>query len=100
VNRYLAVKQTNPVKAIREMCIECMGGRDNERSHKKLIAECATTVCALYEYRFGKNPYHRQNLSKEQRKVLADRASNSTLIRRAVGKSRPNLDDIDLVDTE
>jgi len=98
MERYIPKKQKNPVKAIREMCIECMGGRDN-KGCKKLIAECSSHDCALYAFRLGKNPYHHPNLSKEQRKSRADRARNSWLIRRAVGKSFPNLDDIDAVDT-
>ena len=98
MERYIPKKQKNPVKAIREMCIECMGGRDN-KGCKKLIAECSSHDCALYEFRLGKNPYHKQKLSDLQRKILSDRAINSPLIRQAVGKSHPNLDDLDAVDT-
>jgi hypothetical protein len=87
------------IKAVRKNCIDCMGGRDGNEGYKKLIDECPSHNCNLYPYRFGKNPYHKQNLSKEQRKSCADRGRNSLLIRRAVGKSFPNLDDLDAVDT-
>ena len=43
--------QTNPVKAIREKCLECSRGSSNE------VKLCTVTGCALYPFRFGKNPY-------------------------------------------
>lgn len=98
MDRYKPKQEKRPIKAIRENCIECMGGRDNQ-GYTKLIAECSSHDCALYAFRLGKNPYHKQKLSDLQRKILSDRAINSPLIRRAVGKSHPNLDDLDVVDT-
>jgi hypothetical protein len=38
------------VKLIRQFCIECMG------DSKRLVAECQSEDCPLYEYRFGTNP--------------------------------------------
>ena len=98
MERYKPKKQKIPVKAIREMCIECMGGKDNQ-GYRKLIAECSSHDCALYAFRLGKNPYHKQKLSELQRKTLADRAINSPLIQRAVGKSKQNMNDLNAVDT-
>lgn len=52
-------RANTPKKAIRAMCIECMGG---------LIAEvdrCSSKGCALYPFRKGKNPYHK--LAKHNR---------------------------------
>jgi len=72
MNRYKPKKKKNPVKAIREHCIECMGGRESE-GHLKRITECASSNCALYDFRFGKNPHHTQNLTAEQRKERGDR---------------------------
>ena len=43
--------QTNPGKAIREKCLECSCGSSNE------VKLCTVTGCALYPFRFGKNPY-------------------------------------------
>jgi hypothetical protein len=88
MKRYQPKKNKNPVKAIRENCIECMGGRGAEQSYSKLIEECPSNDCALHEFRFGKNPYHRRNLSDKQRNALAERARNSPLIRQATGKTR------------
>jgi hypothetical protein len=99
MDRYKPKKHEIPVKAIGEHCIECMGGRRKGHSHKKLILECPSPDCALFDFRFGKNPHHRQNLSKEQKKKLADRGMNSSLIQRAVGKRQVNLNDLDAVDT-
>ncbi len=52
-------RANTPKKAIRAMCIECMGG---------LIAEvdrCTSTGCALHPFRKGENPFHK--LSKHNR---------------------------------
>jgi hypothetical protein len=55
MERYKPKKHKSPVKAIREFCFECIGDRlvDGVRT---LIAECASPDCAVYEFRFGKNP--------------------------------------------
>ena len=66
-------KYKSPLKAIREFCIECMGGRGTGQSVSKLISECASSNCPTYEFRFGKNPYHTQNLTAEQRKERGER---------------------------
>ena len=72
MERYKPKKCKSPAKAIREFCIECMGGRENE-GYMKQISECGSPHCAVFEFRFGKNPYHTQNLTAEQRKERADR---------------------------
>ena len=72
MNRYQPEKSKSPVKAIREFCIECMGGRVNE-GYLKQISGCGSPHCALFKFRFGKNPYHSQNLTAEQRKERAER---------------------------
>ena len=63
-------KVKSPAKAIREMCIECMGSRESE-GYSKRISECALTNCPGFSFRFGKNPYHRKNLSDNRRTELA-----------------------------
>jgi hypothetical protein len=63
-------KCKSPLKAIREMCIQCMGATQN---YSKLIKECASPNCPIFIYRFGKNPHHSKNISDEQRKELAGR---------------------------
>jgi hypothetical protein len=59
---------TSPAKAIRQMCVECMGGHDGYIGWKDevvppyspygLIADCTAPRCPLYPFRFGKNPFH------------------------------------------
>ena len=72
MDRYKPKKHQNPVKAIREMCVECVGSPINE-GWQKLIRECPSVECALHDFRFGKNPYHTQNLNEAQRKERAER---------------------------
>ena len=72
MKRYQPRKEKKPVKAIRENCIDCMGGRESE-GHLKRITECASSDCALFDFRFGTNPHHKQNLNDEQRKERGDR---------------------------
>jgi hypothetical protein len=74
--RYKPKKYESPIKAIREMCVECYGGREN-KEHRQLIASCPVSECALHEFRFGVNPYNRKTLTVEQRKQRADRFSVS-----------------------
>ena len=72
MERYKPKKYKSPAKAIREFCIECMGGRENE-GYLKLISNCGSPDCALFEFRFGKNPYHIQNLTVKQRQERSQR---------------------------
>jgi len=72
MSRYKTKKQKSPVRAIREFCIECMGGRDNKGS-MKLVRECVSKTCALFEFRLGANPYHKQTLSTEQKEERGER---------------------------
>ena len=65
-------KCKSPIKAIREFCINCVGGRSNE-GHMKLVRECVSENCELFEFRLGNNPYHTQNLSIEQRQDRSER---------------------------
>ena len=73
MNRYKPKKKKSPVKAIREHCTECMGGRGSGQNSSKLIEECSSPDCALFDFRFGTNPHHKQNLNDEQRKERGDR---------------------------
>jgi hypothetical protein len=40
-----------PVVAIRSFCLSCMGGSATE------VNKCTSAGCALFPYRFGKNPW-------------------------------------------
>ena len=72
MNRYLPKKCKSPVKAIREHCIECMGGRQND-GYMQHIKDCGSPDCAVFDFRLGNNPHHKQNLTKEQRNEKSDR---------------------------
>ena len=73
MGRYKPKKCKSPAKAIREFCIECMGGRGSGQNYTRLIEECVSINCPLYDFRFGKNPHHTQNLTDVQRKERAER---------------------------
>ena len=52
--------QTNPVKVIREKCVDCCCGNMAE------VARCTAVNCPLHPWRMGKNPY-RKPLTDEQK---------------------------------
>lgn len=59
---------TNPVKAIRAFCLECSCGSSAE------VKSCPRTVCPLYPFRLGKNPYRqRREMTEDEKQVLRDR---------------------------
>ena len=64
-------KHKRPVRAIREHCLWCLGGSSKE------VELCTSPDCALFEFRFGKNPYHKQDLTEEQRRAISDRAKKN-----------------------
>lgn len=59
---YLPPQHKNPLKAIRAMCISCMGGGNPH----ELIANCHSSDCALYAFRFGRNPHRKPSTAKQQ----------------------------------
>ena len=64
--------QTNPVKAIREYCLQCSGGSSNE------VKLCQIETCPLYAFRFGKNPYRqRRELTEDELEALRARMANA-----------------------
>ena len=46
---------SNPLKAIRAMCNQCMGGGQPS----DLIKDCVSKDCALHPFRLGKNPFRK-----------------------------------------
>lgn len=63
--------QTNPVKAIREKCLECSCGSITE------VKDCPVTKCALHPFRLGKNPYRaKRELTDEQKEAMAVRLAS------------------------
>lgn len=60
--------KTNPVKAIREKCLDCCCGSSNE------VSLCTITSCPIHPFRFGKNPFRqKREMTEEQRKAIRDR---------------------------
>jgi hypothetical protein len=91
-HRYKGKKCKTPLKANREMCIECMGGRDSE-GYQHRIKDCASIDCPLFSFRFGKDPYRCPNLSADQRKRMADRMEKINSARQIVAKKPSDLGD-------
>jgi formate-dependent nitrite reductase cytochrome c552 subunit len=66
--KYTGKKITSPLKAIHEKCYECSGDQWNE------VRQCVVYNCALYPFRFGKNPFRTiRNLTEEQKQASAER---------------------------
>lgn len=63
--------QTSPVKAIREFCLGCCGGSSND------VKSCTAPNCALFAFRFGKNPYIKREMTEEQREAAKIRLAEA-----------------------
>ena len=63
------IQKTSPIKAIKEKCIDCCCGQ------RKEVEICGVPECALYPFRFGKNPFTNKtvNLTEEQKIERANR---------------------------
>jgi hypothetical protein len=55
------MKRGSRKKAIKQFCIECVGGRD-ERGYTKEIANCTAVNCPLYPFR----PYPVKKYDKKE----------------------------------
>jgi len=73
-------KPLTPLKAIRQFCVSCVGGKVNGHAPKKKIADCKLSDCPLHDYRFGKNPFWSRNHDEKTK-------------RRLTGLARINLND-------
>ena len=79
--------KTNPVKAIREKCLDCCYGQKEE------VKLCPCTECPIYPYRLGKNPYRqRKNLTEEEREVLAHRLKEALKTHSTTAEKSPSLE--------
>ena len=73
---YYPRKAKTPLKAIKFQCQECMGmGRREENPARPYtdICNCTDPMCPLFDFRFGKNPFIRRRLTKEQRDAAVKR---------------------------
>ncbi len=57
--------QKNPVKAIREFCLDCCG--DSPVG----VKECTSVNCALHPFRLGKNPFRTKREMTDEQKEAA-----------------------------
>lgn len=68
--------KTNPVKVIRQFCLDCICGSEEE------VKRCtcgpdSRHPCALYPFRFGRNPYRAKRvLTSEQIEAAKVRLAN------------------------
>jgi len=66
---------TSPIKAIREKCLDC----NYTAAEVKL---CPCTDCALWPFRFGKNPYTKRTLTDEQKQKAVERLAKAREVKR------------------
>lgn len=77
----------SPLKAIRAFCLECSGDSTAE------VKSCPRSVCPLFSFRFGKNPYiKRGELTEEERQVLRERLG---IARKSIGSSAVKMEECD-----
>jgi hypothetical protein len=61
-------KGKNPLKAIRERCMDCCCGSASE------VRKCTAVMCPSWFYRMGTNPFRaKRALTDEQRQAAAER---------------------------
>ena len=71
---YTGKEIRNPVKAIRQNCLDCVCGSAQE------VKLCPCTNCPLYPFRFGSNPYRTERvLTDEQKAEQAERLKAARL---------------------
>lgn len=72
----LTTKDLTPIRAIRAKCLECSNFSNNE------VKLCQIKDCALYPFRFGKNPNHAlsgKKLTEEQKERLFEQLRKNKL---------------------
>lgn len=57
---------TTPLKAIREKCLDCSFNASE-------VKQCPVTDCALWPFRFGKNPFVKRTMTQAQRDAATER---------------------------
>jgi len=70
VDGYTGERITSVLKAVRKRCLDCCAYQRDE------VKYCSCTNCALWPFRFGKNPYRKKReMSEEQRNAMKERMS-------------------------
>jgi len=67
------LNKTTPLKAIRLKCLDCCNN-----SHKE-VDLCIIPECPLFQFRYGKNPYIKKNLSEEAKQSLRKQLQKNKL---------------------
>ena len=68
----LKFRAQNPLKAIREKCLDCCCGNAAE------VRKCVAVDCALWPFRMGTNPFRKKGeLSVEQKRQRAKRLAHA-----------------------
>ena len=63
---------SNPLKAIREKCLNCCCYQQTE------VKECPMTSCALHPFRMGKNPFRKKTeMTEERKQAMAQRLAEN-----------------------
>ncbi len=71
---YTGKEIRNPVKAIRQNCLDCVCGSAQE------VRLCPSTDCPLYPFRFGSNPYRTERvMTEEQKKLQAEKLRSARM---------------------
>lgn len=61
-------KPTTPLDAIKEFCLECCGYQKDD------VKNCTAPMCALYNFRLGKNPYRKtKDYSEDELEKMRER---------------------------
>ena len=64
----LKFRAQNPLKAIREKCLDCCCGNAAE------VRKCVAVDCALWPFRMGMNPFRKKReLTPQQKREVAER---------------------------
>jgi hypothetical protein len=74
------------MEIIRAKCLDCCAGQEAE------VRKCVAIACPNWPYRMGANPFHKRELSGEQRAAMAERIKATT--RRRKGDAAVSNDDI------
>jgi len=76
----LKFRAQNPLKALREKCLDCCCGNAAE------VRKCVTFDCPLWPYRMGTNPFRKKReLSPAQKRERAERLARGQLASDAKG---------------
>ena len=65
------VVSLTPIKAIKEKCLDCCCGQREE------VKMCPVKTCPLHDFRLGKNPKRKRNLTDEPREAAKVRLAKA-----------------------